>query len=300
MIDSYDIDAPGGRLAAFRLGPDADHAPLVLAVHGITANSHAWLAVARALDDRVTLIAPDLRGRGASSELPGPYGVAAHVQDMLAVLDHFGCADAVLVGHSLGAYVATALAVAHPERVRAAVLVDGGLPIPGSEGVEPQAFLDAFLGPALARLGMTFRSREDYREWWREHPAIAGSDVAPADLAAFADHDLTGEEPQLRSGVAEPAVRADAADLFTMGEPAQRLAVPATLLCAPRGLLDDPRPMQPLALVQTWAAGAPGTRRAIEIPDVNHYTIALGQAGADAVARTLIDVVARAAHTGHG
>jgi pimeloyl-ACP methyl ester carboxylesterase len=47
-------------------------APVVLAVHGITASSRAWLTVARHLGDRVTVIAPDLRGRGASAGLPGP------------------------------------------------------------------------------------------------------------------------------------------------------------------------------------------------------------------------------------
>jgi hypothetical protein len=36
--------------------------------------------------------------------------------------------------------------------------------------------------------------------------------------------------------------------------------------------------------VNQWAAGAPELRRAIEVPDVNHYTIVLGQAGAQAVA----------------
>jgi pimeloyl-ACP methyl ester carboxylesterase len=283
----------GGSLAADRLADGGEEAPWVLAVHGITSHSRTWVAVARELGGKVTLAAVDLRGRGRSSELPGPFGLAVHAQDVLAVLDRLGLERAVLVGHSLGAYVVARVAAEHPERVSAAVLVDGGLRIPGTERVEPQAFLEAFLGPALARLRLRFASREAYRAWWRAHPAIENGDVDDADLAAYADYDLVGEEPELRSAVSEEAVRADAAELFELGEDAGRLNVPATLLVAPRGLQDDPRPMQPAPLARDWAAGAPDLRRAIEVPDVNHYTIALGARGARTVAAAVEAAAAR-------
>lgn len=282
-----DAEVPGGTIAAFRLADGGEGAPCVVAVHGITSSSRNWIAVARELDGRVTLVAVDLRGRGASNRVPGPYGLAAHERDVLAVLDRLGLERAVLAGHSLGAYVVARVAGAHPERVHAAVLVDGGLRIPGTENVDPQAFLDAFLGPALARLRMRFENREQYRDFWRAHPALANADVDDADLVAYADYDLIGEEPELRSAVSEDAVRADAGDLFALGADANGLAVPATLLVAPRGLLDEPRPMQPVALAREWEAGSPETRRAIEVPDVNHYTIALGTRGARAVGEAI-------------
>ena len=50
----------------------------VVAVHGITASAMAWPPVARQLSEDWTLVAPDLRGRGAASELPGPYGLKRH------------------------------------------------------------------------------------------------------------------------------------------------------------------------------------------------------------------------------
>jgi pimeloyl-ACP methyl ester carboxylesterase len=278
---------PGGTLAAFRLADGGDGAPFVLAVHGITSTSRNWTAVARELDGRVTLIAVDLRGRGASRQLPGPCGMAAHARDMLALLDAIGLERAVLAGHSLGAYVVARLAVEHPERVSSAVLVDGGLRIPGTEGADPQAFLDAFLGPAIARLRRVFSSRQEYREFWHGHPAFASGGAHIADVDEYADYDLVGREPELRSSVSEDAVREDAADLFQQGDDAGRLTVPATMLVAPRGLLDDPRPMQPLPLAREWEAGAPQLRRVIEVPDVNHYTIALGARGARAVAEAV-------------
>ena len=292
-IHDIGVDVAGGRLAAFRLGAERPTAPLVVAVHGITANSRSWLAVARALDGRANLIAPDLRGRGASNALPPPYGMAGHTADVLALLDRLEVAQAVLVGHSLGAYIVASFAAAHPSRVHAAVLVDGGLKIPGSEGVDPQEFAQQLLGPALARLRMTFASREDYHAWWRAHPAIAHGDVSDADLVAYADHDLVGSEPELRSSVAQEAVRADAHDVVEADAATHRLEVRTTMLCAPRGLLDDPNPMQPLEIAEKWAAEEPRQRSAALVPDVNHYTITLGSSGASAVASAIAAALPR-------
>lgn len=294
-IARADVAVDGGTLAVFRFGDSSrTRAPArVLAVHGITANSRAWLAVARRLEGRAELLVPDLRGRGRSSALGAPYGMAAHARDMLAVLDHFGLERPVVVGHSLGAYIVARLAVERPERVSSLVLVDGGLTLPGTEAVDPQRFLDAFLGPALARLRLTFPTRSAYHDWWRAHPAISGSDIGAEDLVAYADHDLAGEEPNLRSAVSEQAVRGDAEELFEMGKPTHRLTVPAQLLSAPRGLLNEANPMQPISVVNAWAAEAPELRQAISVPDVNHYTIVMGDAGAkvvgDAIARAVGD-----------
>jgi pimeloyl-ACP methyl ester carboxylesterase len=286
-IHELGVDVAGGRLAAFRLGDERPAAPIVIAVHGITANSRSWLAVARALDGRANLIAPDLRGRGASNALPPPYGMDGHIADVLALLDRLEVAQAVLVGHSLGAYIVANFAAAHPSRVHAAVLVDGGLRLPGSEGVDPQEFVQQLIGPALARLQMTFASRADYRAWWRAHPAIAHGDVSDADLAAYADHDLIGSEPELRSSVAQEAVRADASDVVEADAATHRLEVRTIMLCAPRGLQDDPNPVQPLEIVEEWVAEEPRGRSATLVPDVNHYTITLGSSGASAVASAI-------------
>lgn len=288
MTARFDIPVSGGSLALFRLGTGPGAAEPVIAVHGITANSHAWLAVDRALEGRAALLAVDLRGRGASSGLPGPYGMEAYARDLLAVLDACDLERAVLVGHSLGAYAVARLAADHPERVRAAVLVDGGLTNPAIADVDPEPFLAAFLGPALARLELTFVDREAYHAWWRAHPALAGSDVADSDLVAYADHDLGGSAPELHSTVAKDAVRADAHELFEMGKPAHRLAVPVEMLRAPRGLQDEPTPMIAPELAAAWAAEAPAQRRVTDVPDVNHYTLVMGRAGARAVAQAIV------------
>jgi pimeloyl-ACP methyl ester carboxylesterase len=286
-----DVPVEGGTLATFRLGSLRADAPVALAIHGITSSSRSWLATGRALGDSAALIAVDLRGRSRSSRLPGPFGIDAHVRDMAAVVDHFGLRSAVVAGHSLGAYIAAAFATAHVDRVASVVLVDGGLTIPESEGVDAERFLETFLGPTLARLQMTFPDWEDYRAWWAQHPAFAHSDVDPDELAEYADHDLEGVPPELHSSVSPESVRVDGVDVFAASD-AHSLAIPAVLLCAPRGMVDDPNPMQPLTLVEGWAAADPDRRRAIQVPDCNHYTIALGRHGARAVATEIVAALA--------
>jgi lipase len=291
VSDRLDVAVDGGPLATYRLGATPDTgAPLVLAVHGITSTSRTWLATGRALGDRAALVAVDLRGRGRSAGLPPVVGLDAHVRDMVAVLDAVGLDRAVVVGHSLGAYIAARLATSHPERVARLVLVDGGLTIPESQAApDPEQFVADFLGPTFDRLAMTFPDVAAYQAWWAEHPAVVGSDVDRADLDAYAAYDLVGEPPELRSGISAQVVRDDGLELF--GEPdAARLTAPSVFLCAPRGMVGDPHPMQPLADVQAWAAADPERRQAIEVPNTNHYTIAWGARGAAAVA----DQIARA------
>jgi pimeloyl-ACP methyl ester carboxylesterase len=292
-IERLAVPVAGGSLAAFRLASGPANRQPALCAHGITSNSHAWIPVARALDGKLPLVAVDLRGRGESNALQGPFGMAAHAADLLATLDFLGVEEGVIVGHSMGAYVAARLAADHPDRVAALVLVDGGLTIPTSGDVDPQVFIDAFLGPAIARLRMTFASREEYHDWWRAHPAFTAGAIADADIAVYADHDLVGDPPNLRSSVAETAVRADANEVLEMGAAAHRLTVPATLLCAPRGLFDDANPMQPLELVEAWAGAAPAERSAVQVRDVNHYSITMSARGAATVADAILAAASR-------
>jgi pimeloyl-ACP methyl ester carboxylesterase len=256
-------------------------APVVLAAHGITANGLSWGPVADHLGGMVTLLAPDLRGRAGSRDEPGPYGLGRHADDLVAILDERGIDRAVLAGHSMGAYVAALAAVRHPERVTAVVMVDGGLAAPLPPGTDVQAVLAAALGPAIQRLDTTFSSREEYREFWRGHPAF-GFDWTPA-LDEYVQHDLIGTGPYRSSCVAE-AIRVDGADMLAGPEVTaafNRLPVPAVLLWAERGLQNQ----SPGVYTADRTAGLPVP--AERVPDTNHYSILAG-AGAATVAAHLV------------
>jgi pimeloyl-ACP methyl ester carboxylesterase len=265
--------------------------PVVLLVHGITGSHRSWTPVARHLGDGVTVLAPDLRGRGQSSGVGGPFGMAAHVKDLLAVLDHVECPRAVLVGHSMGAYVVVRFAATAPDRLSAAVLVDGGLPLPVPPDVDADVLLAAVLGPSLARLQMTFPSVEAYRGFWHAHPAFAAGEWTD-DVAGYVDYDLAPPEidPEgqtfYRSRVSESAVRADGRDLLD-GDADRKalhsLADPSVLLWAARGLQNEDRPLLPAETIADARALLPHLV-VIEVPDTNHYLIVMGDREAGVVA----------------
>jgi pimeloyl-ACP methyl ester carboxylesterase len=286
----------GGELYAARAGcAPAGARTVVVLVHGITASHVQWLAVARDLlerDDGLCLLAPDLRGRGRSAGLPPSRGLATHVEDLLALLDHAGVRSAVLAGHSMGAYVAALAAAQHPERARAAVLIDGGLPLPVPAGVDVDAALLAILGPALERLRRTFASVEEYIAFWEAHPAFKGR--WDDDLEAYVRYDLAGPPGALRSVVAEASVRADGASMLqdpAIAGAADRIGAPLTLVRAGRGLLDDDNPVIPRAALDAFAARHPEARVA-DMPELNHYVIVLGESGG---ARRVAALIAAAA-----
>jgi lipase len=281
-----DIPVDGGNLRVLAWGTGKH---VAVALHGITASGMSWQAVARAMPPGWTLAAPDLRGRGHSRDLPGPYGFERHVADVTAVLRYFGGSGVrpVLAGHSMGAYVALLTRDAHPGLTRRLVLVDGGLPLPAPDGVDVDAALDASLGPAMARLRRTYPDIEAYLEFWRAHPALAGHWTA--DAAAYARYDLTGEPASLRARAVGDAVRADGRDQYAdkpIADALSRLTAPTPLLTAPAGFLGAPPGLLPPELVAVWQERVPQLRPQL-VPDVNHYTVLFDRPGAAAVARAI-------------
>jgi pimeloyl-ACP methyl ester carboxylesterase len=214
--------------------------------------------------------------------LPGHYGVAAHLADLLAVLEREAAPPIVLVGHSMGAYVAARLAADHPERVSSLVLIDGGLPIPVPSDADPNELLEKTLGPAAKRLDQTFPTRADYVAMWRAHPAFAAA--WNPDVEAYVNYDLesagdTAHPDAVRSVVSPDAVWTDGRELLL--DEATRTAVhrvlaPVRLLRAPRGMLDDDRPFIPDDVLAEFAAARPDAH-VQTVADTNHYTILLGQ-----------------------
>jgi lipase len=276
------VDVGDGELVVASFGPD--DAPPVLAIHGVTSSSRAWLALARHLPDR-RLIAPDLRGRGRSRHLTPSTGLRQHATDLAAVLDALGLDSVPVVAHSMGAFVAVALAAEKPDAVGSLLLVDGGYPLPRPAGVGDAELAAAVLGPIAARLSREFATRDAYRDFWREHPAFR--DAFTADIVEYADYDLVGEPPQLRTASTIEAIAADSLEIFGPDwylAALVGLRMPAPMLRAPRGLLDEPGGLYP-GLPESPPL-AP-TMRVAQVDDVNHYTILMTDPGAGIVADAL-------------
>jgi 3-oxoadipate enol-lactonase len=100
--------------------------PVVLLAHGFPLNRSMWDPQLGPLRARARVIAPDLRGFGASEAgPPGPLTMDQHADDLAALLGHLGVREPVVFcGLSMGGYIAFAFWRRHRERIRALVLAD--------------------------------------------------------------------------------------------------------------------------------------------------------------------------------
>ena len=102
--------------------------PTLLLTHGYSSTSAMWNGQIDALSRHHRLVLWDMRGHGQSDypDDPAAYSEAHTVADIAALLDEVGAKSAIIGGLSLGGYMSLAFYRAHPERVRALLIVDTG------------------------------------------------------------------------------------------------------------------------------------------------------------------------------
>ncbi|HEX5845472.1 MAG: alpha/beta fold hydrolase [Rhodoplanes sp.] len=170
-------------MPTFRHGPveiayldEGEGEPIVL-VHGFASNKEVnWVStrwVATLTRARRRVIAPDMRGHGASTKLydPASYHTSIMADDVRALLDHLGLGWADILGYSMGARIAAFLALADPERVRSAILGGLGIRLVESAGL-PEGVAEAL--EARSAADVPDRQSRGYREFAEE----TGSDLA--------------------------------------------------------------------------------------------------------------------------
>lgn len=286
MTASYrtvDVPVRGGDLRVGIWGDDTPDAPTVVAVHGVTASHLAWQLVADALPG-VRIVAPDLRGRGRSNELTGPAGMAAHADDLAAMVAHLDIPAGLVVGHSMGGFVAVAFAHRHPHLLSRLLLVDGGLPLSTPPGLSGDQLVAAILGPTAERLSMRFPDLDAYLALWRAHPAFAADWTA--ELEAYLAYDLVPDGARLRPATSYRTTLEDTVDLntgSTVTDALGALAHPTRLVTVPRGLRNE----EPGLYAPDHLARLLGTYRAVRHErweGLNHYTVVMSEPGAARVA----------------
>ncbi|MEV7192866.1 alpha/beta fold hydrolase [Streptomyces sp. NPDC093510] len=110
-------------------GTGGEGLPLVL-VHPGVGDSRIWDGILPRLTERHRVIRYDARGYGRS---PAPTTSYSLVEDLIAVLDHYGIARAALAGSSMGGATAISLALRDPARVASLALV-----VPGVTGADDE------------------------------------------------------------------------------------------------------------------------------------------------------------------
>ena len=102
--------------------------PVLLLTHGFSATCDMWRGQVETLSRKHTLVIWDMRGHGQSDypEDPAAYSETLTVADMAALLDQVKAGRAIVGGLSLGGYMSLAFYRAHPERVRALLIIDTG------------------------------------------------------------------------------------------------------------------------------------------------------------------------------
>jgi len=103
--------------------------PPVLLLHGYPQTHVMWHKIAPRLANDFSLVLPDLRGYGDSSNPPDGedhfgYSKRATAQDQVEVMEQLGFKHFAVVGHDRGGRVAHRMALDHPERVTRLVILD--------------------------------------------------------------------------------------------------------------------------------------------------------------------------------
>lgn len=227
--------------------------PTVLGLPGLGSSGHAWAPLAASLPD-ARLVAPDLRGRGRSKDLTGAPGLLGHARDVRAVVEELDLRDVVVVGHSMGAYLAPLVAQELGDRVVRLVLVDGGI----------RPAFPFFMTPRVVRATFSRQLRGADREYadveafakkGRVGPMLASRpDLLPVVMQML-EAELAGPPGRLRPQVDVARATDDAVDTFFGPEvlaALENLTAPTQVFLAENMKKDGQRPFISDKAVAPW------------------------------------------------
>jgi len=239
----------------------------ILCIHGITANCRCWDTLVEALTPEYLVFAMDLRGRGQSDKPSKGYALEYHLRDINCLLDDLKIDRAVIMGHSLGAFIGLAFAAEFSDRVDRLILVDGG----GDLSQEQMEKVFIGIKPALDRLGQVFPSAEAYFEKMSAAPYIQPwSSVTET----YYRYELQEVEGGVRTNInpahiqeeAENIKKVDCAPYYP------RIKCEVLILRAPNGLLSQDDILLPEDVIDKMIREIPDAQR-FDVEGMNHYGI---------------------------
>lgn len=208
----------------------AGDGPAILLLHGFPHTWRVWSQVIPDLARSRRVIAPDLRGLGATTRAAGGYDAGTVAEDVRALLDALGVTVTVVVALDLGVPPAVLLAVRCPELVSRLVVTEavlGGLP--GAEGFARPWWFGFHTVPGLAERVLAGHEG-DYVDFFLRAGTFDGAGVSDDLRQAFVSA-YTGEE-SLRCAFAHYRAMDETAAQLEAAFTHHRLTMPVTAISA--------------------------------------------------------------------
>ena len=239
----------------------------ILCVHGITANCRCWDLLANVLAPEYRVLAMDLRGRGLSDKPAKGYSLENHLQDMNGLMGDLGIDQAVVMGHSLGAFIGLAFAAQYPNRVDRLILVDGG----GDLSKKQMDNVFQGIKPSLDRLTKVFPSAEAYLTAMKQAPYIQ---PWSAEIEGYYRYEIESTEGGVRTNIHPSHIAEEAKNIRKVKSAAfySQVRCPVLILRAPLGLLSDDDILLPEDVIDRMIRQIPDARR-FDVAGMNHYGI---------------------------
>jgi pimeloyl-ACP methyl ester carboxylesterase/uncharacterized RmlC-like cupin family protein len=170
------------------LQADGGTEPPIVLLHGYAQTSHMWRPLIPELANGHTVIAPDLRGAGASEKPTSGYDKKTLAQDIHALVRSLGFPTVRIVGHDIGLMVAYAYAAQYPQEVESIVLMDAFLPGVGdwtSVWLLRDLWHFHFYGEVPLKL-VAGRERIYFEHFWNDFAADRTNSVPEKDRQTYA------------------------------------------------------------------------------------------------------------------
>jgi pimeloyl-ACP methyl ester carboxylesterase len=239
----------------------------VICVHGLTANCRCWDVIASEMAPAHSVLSMDLRGRGLSDKPSTGYSLKVHVRDIFCLLEDLGLKQAVLMGHSLGAFISLAFAGRHPDRTEKIILIDGG----GELTQEQWDKVGLAIKPSLDRLGQIFPSFAVYTENMKQAPFLQPWSQAIEDYFQYESEEV---KDGVRSKINPDHILEEIQNIRDE-LPSQyysKIKCPVLIIRATDGILSQNDLVLPEAAVEKMVSEIPDARR-VDIKETNHFSI---------------------------